>query len=92
MILKPWDSLPEEMKLPEVRPYYDLLQKKNGSLLLKRGFDIVFSAALLVLFSPLFGGLSLAIKLDSPGMASVFASISFVPWWMARIKGGVWSQ
>ena len=67
MILKPWESLPEEMKLPEVRPYYDLLQKKKGSLLLKRGFDIAFSAALLVLFSPLFGGLSLAIKLDSPG-------------------------
>lgn len=66
-MLRTWDKLPEELRIPEVRPYYDLLQKKKGSLLLKRGFDIAFSAALLVLFSPLFGGLSLAIKLDSPG-------------------------
>lgn len=67
MILKSWDTLPEELRTEQVRPYYDALKKKQGSLVCKRVFDIVVSAIMLVLLSPVFLLLAIAIKLDSPG-------------------------
>ncbi len=67
MLLCPWDSLPDNMRTPEVRPYYDILSKKTGSLICKRLFDIVFSIALLLVLWPLFLVLAIAIKLESKG-------------------------
>ena len=67
MILKKWEELPESLKTDAVRPYYDLLAKRRGSLLLKRCFDIVVSALMLLVLSPVFLVLAIAIKLDSPG-------------------------
>ena len=67
MLLKPWDKLPEQLRIPEVRPYYEILQKKRGSLVLKRVFDVLVSAVMLVLLSPVFLVLAIAIKVDSPG-------------------------
>ena len=67
MILKKWEDLPEEMRTDALRPYYDCLQAKKGSLLCKRIFDIVVSALMLMVLSPVFLILALAIKLDSPG-------------------------
>lgn len=67
MILKKWEDLPESLRTDAVRPYYDLLAKRRGSLLLKRGFDVVVSAGMLLVLSPVFAGLAIAIKLDSPG-------------------------
>lgn len=67
MKLCPWEALPPEMRTEAVRPYYDSLRKKRGSLILKRCFDIIVSAVLLILLSPVFLILALAIKLDSPG-------------------------
>lgn len=67
MILKKWDDLPEQLRNDEVRPYYNALKQKQGSLLAKRIFDIVVSALMLVLVSPIFLILAIAIKLDSPG-------------------------
>ena len=49
MMLRKWEDLPQEMRTEEVRPYYDLLRKKQGSLLCKRLFDILASLVLLVL-------------------------------------------
>ena len=43
MMLRKWEDLPQEMRTEEVRPYYDLLRKKQGSLLCKRMFDILAS-------------------------------------------------
>ena len=65
--MKKWDQLPEEMKVPQVRKYYNILQRKWFSLAVKRAFDIVVSAIMLVLFSPLFLILAIAIKADSEG-------------------------
>lgn len=62
-----WEDLPEKMQTDAVRPYYDALQKKTGSLLLKRIFDIVASFLMLLLLSPFFLILAIAIKIDSPG-------------------------
>ena len=55
------------MKVPQVRKYYNILQRKWLSLAVKRAFDIVVSAIMLVLFSPLFLILAIAIKADSEG-------------------------
>lgn len=67
MILRKWDRLPPEMQIPEVKIYYDILRKKKISLFFKRLFDIVVSAVLLLLLSPVFAVLAIAIKLDSKG-------------------------
>lgn len=50
-----------------VRHYYVILEKKAGSLMIKRLFDIVAATLLLVVLSPLFLFLALWIRMDSPG-------------------------
>ena len=67
MRLLVWDELPDAMKNEAVRPYYDSLRRKRFQLVMKRCFDIVASAILLVLLSPMFLVLAIVIKLDSPG-------------------------
>ena len=67
MILKPWEELPDFLRTDAVRPYYDILAKRRGSLALKRCFDAVVSALMLLVLAPVFAVLALAIKLDSPG-------------------------
>ena len=70
MLLKRWEELPEIMRTEEVRPYYDVLQKRKVSLALKRVFDFFVSLILLLIIWPILGVIALAVKLDSPG--SVF--------------------
>lgn len=67
MMLRKWDRLPVELRTDAVRAYYDVLKKKQGSLLLKRLFDVLVSTVMLLLLSPVFLVLAIAIKLDSPG-------------------------
>lgn len=67
MKLIKWEELPQEMQTEVVRKYYDILAKKKRSLVLKRLFDIVCSLILLVILSPVFLILAIAIKIDSPG-------------------------
>ena len=59
-----WNDLPESMKNEQVRHYYKILKKKQGSLIVKRGFDIVASLVMLILLSWLFLILAVAIKVD----------------------------
>lgn len=67
MLIRKWESLPPEMQTDEVRKYYDILRKKNFSLFFKRVFDISVSALMLIVLSPLFLVLAIAIKIDSKG-------------------------
>lgn len=67
MILKQWEKLPPEMQTPEVRKYYDILKKKRSALFFKRAFDIVVSLVMLIVLSPAFLILAIAIKIDSRG-------------------------
>lgn len=67
MRLIPWELLPDEIRCEAVRPYYDALSKKKAALFFKRLFDIFASAVLLVLLSPAFLILAVAIRIDSPG-------------------------
>ena len=67
MILKKWEELPDSMRREEVRPYWEKLNKKRVSLIFKRLLDILSAIVLLIILSPLFIILSIAIKLDSRG-------------------------
>ena len=67
MLIKAWDKLPKELQLDEVRPYWEILRKKNFTLFWKRVFDVVVSGIMLILLSPFFLILAIAIKIDSKG-------------------------
>lgn len=47
--MKKWEKLPENMKTPQVRAYYDILSKKRFSLAVKRLMDIVLSVVLIII-------------------------------------------
>ena len=66
-MLKNWNELPEYMRVDEVRPYYDLLQRKKLSLFFKRIFDIVVSLIMIILCSPILLIISILIVKDSKG-------------------------
>ena len=67
MLIKKWEKLPVELQIDEVRPYYEILRKKNFSLFWKRVFDIIVSGIVLLLILPFFLIISIAIKIDSRG-------------------------
>lgn len=62
-----WEKLPPQMQTEAVKPYYEILQKKQIGLIFKRLFDIVVSLIMLLILSPVFLVLAIAIKLDSKG-------------------------
>ena len=69
MILRKWDKLPDELRIPEVRPYYDMLSRRRGSIALKRVFDFLVSLLMLLILWPFMLLIALAVRLDSPGPA-----------------------
>ena len=66
-MLKDWDELPDFMRVPEVKPYYDVLKKKQFSLLLKRIFDFVTALLLLLVLAIPMAIIAIWIKRDSEG-------------------------
>ena len=66
-MLKKWNDLPEFMKTEEVRPYYDILNKKRGSLVLKRMLDLVGGLILAIVLAIPMLMIAVWIKLDSEG-------------------------
>ena len=66
-MLRQWDDLPEFMRTPEVRPYWEALDKKRGQILLKRIFDFVLALALLALLAIPMAIIAVLVKIDSPG-------------------------
>lgn len=66
-MLKRWEDLPEYMRTPEVRPYWEILNKRRGQLALKRVFDFVVALILLVILAIPMAVISLWIKRDSKG-------------------------
>lgn len=67
MFLKKWEDLPEFMKTPEVRPYWEALYKKRGQLVVKRVFDLAVALNLLVVLAAPMGVIAVLIKKDSEG-------------------------
>lgn len=66
-MLKDWNDLPEFMRVPEVRPYWEALHQKRGQILIKRCFDFVMAVILLVILAIPMTFIAVLIKLDSPG-------------------------
>lgn len=67
MLVCKWKNVPKEMQSYTVYRYWLVLRKKNFSLFWKRVLDIVLSLLMLILLSPLFLILAIAIKTDSKG-------------------------
>ena len=67
MVLKKWDDLPDFMKIPEVRPYWEMLNKKRGQLVMKRLFDLIVSVVLLIILAIPMAVIAILIKRDSEG-------------------------
>lgn len=66
-MLKKWEDLPDFMRVPEVRPYWEALNKKHIELVLKRIFDFVVALVLLVILAIPMLIIAVMVKLDSPG-------------------------
>lgn len=66
-MLTDWDKLPDQIRTPQVRPYYDVLSKRRASLFIKRVFDLLAAAVLLVLLAVPMLIIAFWIKLDSEG-------------------------
>lgn len=67
MKLLKWDDLPEFMKCEEVKEYYNVLDKKRAALSLKRVFDVIVAAAMLIVLAIPMLIIASAIKIDSRG-------------------------
>ena len=66
-MLKRWEDLPDFMRTPEVRPYWEVLDRKRGQLALKRVFDVAAASVLLVILTPPMAVIAVLIKRDSEG-------------------------
>ena len=66
-MLRKWEDLPDFMKNEEVKPYYEVLQRKKGSLVLKRALDLIGGCILLVILAIPMAIIAVMIKLDSEG-------------------------
>ncbi len=66
-MLRRWEELPDFMRTPEVRPYWEVLNKRRGQLALKRGFDVVASIILIVILAIPMIIIAIMIKSDSKG-------------------------
>jgi len=66
-MLRKWDELPDFMRTDEVRPYYEILKKRQVSLFLKRVFDLVGGLILLIILAIPMAVIAVMIKLDSEG-------------------------
>lgn len=67
MMLKKWDDLPDFIKNDSVRSFYDVLHKKQTSLIFKRVFDLIIAIFTFVILFPVLIILCVVIKFDSDG-------------------------
>ena len=64
---KKWEELPEFMRTPEVRPYWEVLWKRREQLRVKRAFDVVMSLILLIILAIPMLIIAVMIKLEDGG-------------------------
>ena len=65
--MKAFNKLPAEFHNDEVRRYYRILKKKQGSIVLKRAFDLFVSLILLVFLIIPIAVIAVAVKAGSKG-------------------------
>jgi len=67
MYVKQFEKLPPDFQNEAIRPYFDYLQTRRGSLFAKRTMDIFVSFILLILMSPFMLAAAIAVKVSSKG-------------------------
>lgn len=67
MILLPFDRLPSQLQCDEVKQYYDILDKKRFSLILKRITDVILALIILLLLLIPMAVIAIVIKCNSKG-------------------------
>lgn len=67
MILLPFEKLPRKLQCDEVKKYYDILDKKRPSLVMKRVMDIILSLIMIVLLILPMVVIAIIIKVTSKG-------------------------
>lgn len=67
MMISKWENLPDFVRCDEVRPYFDILNKKKVSLFFKRFFDVLFAIFMLILCALPMIIIAIMIKCDSKG-------------------------
>lgn len=65
--MRAFEKLPAQFQNDSVKAYYDILSKRQGSIILKRIFDIIVSLILLVFLIIPIAVISILIKVNSPG-------------------------
>lgn len=65
-MLTQWSSLPDFLRTPQVRRYYNRLAQHRVELQAKRGIDIAAALVLLTAFLPLLCAVGAAVKLEDP--------------------------
>ena len=65
--MRAFEKLPAQFQNDSVKAYYDILSKRQGSIIVKRVFDIIVSLILLVFLIIPIAVISILIKVNSPG-------------------------
>ena len=65
--MRAFEKLPAQFQNDSVKAYYDILSKRQGSIILKRVFDIIVSLIFLVFLIIPIAVISILIKVNSPG-------------------------
>ena len=65
--MRKWEKLPEELRIEEVRPYYEYLQNHRVALIMKRVCDVVLACALFVLLFPILLIVAILVGVTSKG-------------------------
>lgn len=68
-MLRRWDDLPDFMRIPEVRPYWEILNRKRMGLLFKRVFDFCLALVMLIILAIPMIIIAVLIRRDSEGAA-----------------------
>lgn len=68
-MLRKWEDLPDFMRIPEVKPYWEVLNRKRVQLILKRVFDFAVALILLIILAIPMAVIALLIKKEDPGPA-----------------------
>ena len=66
-MLKRWEDLPDFMRTPEVKPYWEILNHRRGQLWFKRVFDFIIALILLIILAIPMLIIAIMIKIDSKG-------------------------
>ena len=66
-MLKEWNDLPEFMRTPEVKPYWEVLRRRRGQIILKRITDLFVAAVFFMILAIPMAVIAVIIKAEDPG-------------------------